>query len=214
MEQRILVTKELILTVLDIKERQLTNLVKSEIIEKVNDRYNLVSSLKNYLEMKGVYRKDSLNEIVNAKSLGAILGIAERTVMDLSTKGVIVKLEKDSYDKDSSIANYINYLKETLDKNTQGRDEELKKKRADRELKELKLKEEKKDLHRTEDIQLILKNMILNFRGKSLVLPFKLAPVLSLEKDVDNIEEIIRKNIHELLEELSEWDPEEGDKNE
>ncbi|SJZ95379.1 hypothetical protein SAMN02745174_02057 [Cetobacterium ceti] len=207
MGKRYLITKEILLEMFGISERQLANLSKKSIVEKVGERYNLVQSVKQYIDFKGISRNDTTQSIVNAKTLGLLLGISERTVTDLALKGIIIKNDKDAYEKDTSITNYIDYLRETLDKNSEGRQQELNKKKYDAELKELKLKEQKKELHRTEDVKTVIQNMILNFRGKSLVLPSKLAPTLAHEANTEKVEEIIRKSVYELLEELSEWDP-------
>lgn len=210
MEKRYLVTKDIMTKMLEISERQLANLVASEVIEKHGDRYNLIPSVKKYMEFKGALRKDSSNEVVNAKTLGAILGISDRTVTELALKKIIVRKSKDSYIRDESILNYIEYIKTNLDKNADGRVQELNKKTYEAELKQLKLKELKKELHRTDVVKDIIQRMIQNFKGKCLILPSKVAPALSLVEDREKIEEILREEIYSVLKELSEWDPEKG----
>ncbi|MEG1087675.1 MAG: hypothetical protein RSD79_06375, partial [Cetobacterium sp.] len=174
------------------------------------DRYNLIPSVKKYMEFKGALRKDTSNEVVNAKTLGAILGISDRTVTELALKKIIVRKSKDSYIRDESILNYIEYIKTNLDKNADGRVQELNKKTYEAELKQLKLKELKKELHRTDVVKDIIQRMIQNFKGKCLILPSKVAPTLSLVEDREKIEEILREEIYSVLKELSEWDPEKG----
>lgn len=210
MEKRYLVTKDIMTKMLEVSERQLANLVASEVIEKHGDRYNLIPSVKKYMEFKGALRKDSSNEVVNAKTLGAILGISDRTVTELALKKIIVRKSKDSYIRDESILNYIEYIKTNLDKNADGRVQELNKKTYEAELKQLKLKELKKELHRTDVVKDIIQRMIQNFKGKCLILPSKVAPALSLVEDREKIEEILREEIYSVLKELSEWDPEKG----
>lgn len=208
MEKRYLVTKDIMLEILGIGERQLANLVASDVVEKIDDRYNLAPSLRKYLDFKGALRKDSSNEIVNTRVLSAILGISEKTTTDLALKNVIIRAGKDSYKRDESISNYIEYLRANLNKNLEGRTQELNKKKYDAELKELKLKELRKDLHRTEVVKDVIGRMIQNFRGKALVLPSKVAPVLAVTDERERIEEILREAVAEILEELSEWNPE------
>ncbi|MEG0235502.1 MAG: hypothetical protein RR523_01720 [Cetobacterium sp.] len=210
MEKRYLVTKDIMTKMLEVSERQLANLVASEVIEKHGDRYNLIPSVKKYMEFKGALRKDTSNEVVNAKTLGAILGISDRTVTELALKKIIVRKSKDSYIRDESILNYIEYIKTNLDKNADGRVQELNKKTYEAELKQLKLKELKKELHRTDVVKDIIQRMIQNFKGKCLILPSKVAPTLSLVEDREKIEEILREEIYSVLKELSEWDPEKG----
>lgn len=210
MEKRYLVTKDIMTKMLEVSERQLANLVASEVIEKHGDRYNLIPSVKKYMEFKGALRKDSSNEVVNAKTLGAILGISDRTVTELALKKIVIRKSKDSYIRDESILNYIEYIKTNLDKNADGRVQELNKKTYEAELKQLKLKELKKELHRTDVVKDIIQRMIQNFKGKCLILPSKVAPALSLVEDREKIEEILREEIYSVLKELSEWDPEKG----
>ncbi|MGL5571051.1 hypothetical protein [Cetobacterium sp.] len=210
MEKRYLVTKDIMTKMLEVSERQLANLVASEVIEKHGDRYNLIPSVKKYMEFKGALRKDSSNEVVNAKTLAAILGISDRTVTELALKKIVIRKSKDSYIRDESILNYIEYIKTNLDKNADGRVQELNKKTYEAELKQLKLKELKKELHRTDVVKDIIQRMIQNFKGKCLILPSKVAPALSLVEDREKIEEILREEIYSVLKELSEWDPEKG----
>lgn len=204
--RRILVSKEIILEILNIGERQLSNLVSSEIVEKVEDRYNLVPTVQQFISYKGAYRNASGHNEVDTETLASILGISGRTVTDLAQKGILVKLNKNSYEKDQSVKNYIEYLIEKFDKNSQGRDEELKKKMADRKLKEMKLQEEAKELHRTETVIKCIDSLTINFRAAALALPSKLSGLVAGETDVKKIEEIIKKEVYSMLNTLSEWE--------
>ncbi|MDQ9753301.1 hypothetical protein RFZ03_21970, partial [Acinetobacter baumannii] len=67
---------------------------------------------------------------------------------------------KGNYLKDESIKNYIEYLIEKLNKNSLGREEELRKKSADRRLKEIKLQKEAGELHKTETVKKCIGNMV------------------------------------------------------
>lgn len=204
--KRILVSKEIILEILNIGERQLSNLVSSEIVEKVEDRYNLVPTVQQYISYKGAYRNASGHNEIDTETLGSILGISGRTVTDLAQKGILVRLDKNSYEKDQSVKNYIEYLVEKFDKNSQGRDEELKKKMADRKLKEMKLQEEAKELHRTETVVKCIDNLVINFRAAALALPSKLSGLVAGETDIKKIEETIKKEVYSMLNTLSEWE--------
>lgn len=204
--KRILVSKEVMLQILNIGERQLSNLVSSDIIEKIEDRYNLIPSLQQFIIYKGAYKNASGNDEVDTETLGSILGISGRTVIDLAQKGILVKLNKNSYEKDQSVKNYIEYLIERFDKNSQGRDEELKKKMADRKLKEMKLQEEAKELHRTETVVKCVDTLIITFRAAALALPSKLSGIVTGETDIKKVEEIIKSEVHNMLKTLSEWE--------
>ena len=128
MEQRILVSKRVILLVLGIGERQLSNLIRNNIIEKIGERFDLVITIRKYLEFKGANKNSEESSVISSNNLGIILGISDRTIRELAQKGIIVKESKGNYLKDESIKNYIEYLIEKLNKNSLGREEELRKK--------------------------------------------------------------------------------------
>lgn len=205
MEQRILVSKRVILLVLGIGERQLSNLIRNNIIEKVGERFDLVITIRKYLEFKGANKNSEESSIISSNNLGIILGISDRTIRELAQKGIIVKESKGNYLKDESIKNYIEYLIEKLNKNSLGREEELRKKSADRRLKEIKLQKEAGELHKTETVKKCIGNMVTMFRAEMSALPSKLAGRVAIENDVKVVEEILKDGVFEALQALAEW---------
>lgn len=205
MEQRILVSKRVILLVLGIGERQLSNLICNNIIEKVGERFDLVITIRKYLEFKGANKNSEESSVISSNNLGIILGISDRTIRELAQKGIIVKESKGNYLKDESIKNYIEYLIEKLNKNSLGREEELRKKSADRRLKEIKLQKEAGELHKTETVKKCIGNMVTMFRAEMSALPSKLAGRVAIENDVKVVEEILKDGVFEALQTLAEW---------
>ena len=205
MEQRILVSKRVILLVLGIGERQLSNLIRNNIIEKVEERFDLVITIRKYLEFKGANKNSEESSIISSNNLGIILGISDRIIRELAQKGIIVKESKGNYLKDESIKNYIEYLIEKLNKNSLGREEELRKKSADRRLKEIKLQKEAGELHKTETVKKCIGNMVTMFRAEMSALPSKLAGRVAIENDVKVVEEILKDGVFEALQALAEW---------
>lgn len=205
MEQRILVSKRVILLVLGIGERQLSNLIRNNIIEKVEERFDLVITIRKYLEFKGANKNSEESSVISSNNLGIILGISDRTIRELAQKGIIVKESKGNYLKDESIKNYIEYLIEKLNKNSLGREEELRKKSADRRLKEIKLQKEAGELHKTETVKKCIGNMVTMFRAEMSALPSKLAGRVAIENDVKVVEEILKDGVFEALQTLAEW---------
>lgn len=205
MEQRILVSKRVILLVLGIGERQLSNLIRNNIIEKVEERFDLVITIRKYLEFKGANKNSEESSVISSNNLGIILGISDRTIRELAQKGIIVKESKGNYLKDESIKNYIEYLIEKLNKNSLGREEELRKKSADRRLKEIKLQKEAGELHKTETVKKCIGNMVTMFRAEMSALPSKLAGRVAIENDVKVVEEILKDGVFEALQALAEW---------
>ena len=205
MEQGILVSKRVILLVLGIGERQLSNLIRNNIIEKVGERFDLVITIRKYLEFKGANKNSEESSVISSNNLGIILGISDRTIRELAQKGIIVKESKGNYLKDESIKNYIEYLIEKLNKNSLGREEELRKKSADRRLKEIKLQKEAGELHKTETVKKCIGNMVTMFRAEMSALPSKLAGRVAIENDVKVVEEILKDGVFEALQALAEW---------
>ena len=205
MEQRILVSKRVILLVLGIGERQLSNLICNNIIEKVGERFDLIITIRKYLEFKGANKNSEESSVISSNNLGIILGISDRTIRELAQKGIIVKESKGNYLKDESIKNYIEYLIEKLNKNSLGREEELRKKSADRRLKEIKLQKEAGELHKTETVKKCIGNMVTMFRAEMSALPSKLAGRVAIENDVKVVEEILKDGVFEALQALAEW---------
>lgn len=205
MEQRILISKRVILLVLGIGERQLSNLIRNNIIEKVGERFDLIITIRKYLEFKGANKNSEESSVISSNNLGIILGISDRTIRELAQKGIIVKESKGNYLKDESIKNYIEYLIEKLNKNSLGREEELRKKSADRRLKEIKLQKEAGELHKTETVKKCIGNMVTMFRAEMSALPSKLAGRVAIENDVKVVEEILKDGVFEALQALAEW---------
>ena len=205
MAQRILVSKRIILAILGIGERQLSNLVKDKIVIQVEERFDLVLTVQNYLKSKNSLRSLNGIEETNSLTLSNLFGVSDRTIRELAQKGILKKIEDGRYLKDECIKNYIEYIKEKMDKNSLAREEELKRKVADRQLKELKLQEQAKELHRTETVTKAISNMIIVFKTKALTIPSKLAGRLAIENDIKIVEQILKDGIYELLKELSEW---------
>lgn len=205
MTQRILVSKRIILAILGIGERQLSNLVKDKIVIQVEERFDLVLTVQNYLKSKNSLRSLNGIEETNSLTLSNLFGVSDRTIRELAQKGILKKIEDGRYLKDECIKNYIEYIKEKMDKNSLAREEELKRKVADRQLKELKLQEQAKELHRTETVTKAISNMIIVFKTKALTIPSKLAGRLAIENDIKIVEQILKDGIYELLKELSEW---------
>lgn len=205
MAQRILVSKRIILAILGIGERQLSNLVKDKIVIQVEERFDLVLTVQNYLKSKNSLRSLNGIEETNSLTLSNLFGVSDRTIRELAQKGILKKIEDGRYLKDECIKNYIEYIKEKMDKNSLAREEELKRKVADRQLKELKLQEQAKELHRTETVTKAISNMIIVFKTKALTIPSKLAGRLTIENDIKIVEQILKDGIYELLKELSEW---------
>ena len=70
----------------------------------------------------------------------------------------------------------------------------------------------KKELHYAVDVEEFLTNMLVYFKSHLLSLPQKVAPLVQGEEDIRNIQDILEKEVFEVLDELTEYDPYKIDK--
>ena len=134
--------------------------------------------------------------------------MTERNVRQLKEKNVIQEYKPGLYRLQETVHAYINYLrgknpeKENLDYN----EERTKLVRAKRECEELELKLRKNELHKSEDIEIIMSDMLIRFRTRLLAIPAKQSPILAVKKDQMEIFKILKAAIDEALEELADYD--------
>lgn len=150
---------------------------------------------------------------VNQSELANILGITNRRVRQLKEEGFFQLVENSrKYRLESCVQEYIAYkVKAEMGKGTS---EEIDKIKAEHEvvkkdISKLKLRRLRKELHEARDVEFFLSNMLVNFRNKLLSVPSKVAVQIIGEEDVNRITELIKREMVETLEELSEYDPEE-----
>jgi len=79
---------------------------------------------------------------------------------------------------------------------------------ADAQLAELELLKAKRELVQSADVLKAWTDVLGAMRSKLLALPTKCAPLIATETDIAAIQDIVEKQIHEALEELSGYDPE------
>lgn len=138
-------------------------------------------------------------------TIAKLLNITERRVQQLARENIIPKANKGKYDLVGCIQGYITYLQNTI---SQGECKDLKHERtrltkfqADKALIDLQIIQGKAIL--IPDVEKQVANMISVVRTKLLGLPTKLAPIISNENDTNVIENIIKNNIYEVLQELA-----------
>ncbi|WP_313525436.1 DNA-packaging protein [Anaerotignum sp.] len=153
---------------------------------------------------------------VNQKQLATILGVTDRRIRQLINEFGLFhnnehggKREK-RYDLGKCVQEFIQYQVDaetnrgaSLNKEqVSAEHEEIKKK-----ISMLKLKRLRRQLHSADDVEEFLTSMLVNFRDRLLSIPQKTAPILASVDDVNKILEILEKEVCETIEELSEYDP-------
>ena len=142
--------------------------------------------------------------LYTSKVVALWLGLTERRVRQLRDEGVIEEYKPGLYDLQPTVLRYIRYVggagKESLTH------ERTMLTAAKRQAAEMENDLRRGDLHRTADIELGLKTMILNMRSRFLALPAKLSPALaSMGGNQTEIFDALKAAIDETLEELSDY---------
>ncbi len=152
---------------------------------------------------------------VNQKELAQCLGISSRRVRMLRDEGLFkLTQEGRGYNLEKSIQEYIEYKvnaetgrRASISKEeVQAQHEEIKK-----QISILKLRKLRRELHEAADVELYLSDMLIRFKNRLLALPSKLAMQIAGENDINTVIQIIKKELLSVLEELSEYDPDEVD---
>jgi phage terminase Nu1 subunit (DNA packaging protein) len=147
--------------------------------------------------------------IFTTKQLAEILGLSTRRIQQLAEEGVFPKTGRGKYKGIESIQKYIH----TLQSNNAGDaevdyfKERALHERAKREKSELQLGVMKGEMHTSNDIKLVMNDMIMAFRSRILALPTKLTPQLVDKTDMPVILDLLTREVSEALMELSEYDP-------
>lgn len=189
--------------ILGINPRYLRELANDEKVKKIGqDVYDLTESISRYIAYKTSDPKNS-DDGVTAVEIGDIFGLSERSIRELASKRIVIKIGTGSYDLKESAKNYIEYIKQ--DKFGEAGQEQLLKKQAERRVAELKLMEAEGKLHRADDIRDFIEDSLIAFRNATRNIPVIVAQALALENNEDKIKAILLAEIDKTLKNLSEY---------
>lgn len=148
-------------------------------------------------------------KLYNTKAIARYLDLSERRVRQLRDEKVITEYSGGLYDLIDTTHRYINYLRqrnpesdERVDYNT----ERAKLIRAKRINEEYDLQIKEKQLHKSENIEKVLTNLLANFKSKLMAVPAKISPILAKKSDKTEIYKLLKENIDEALNEISDFD--------
>lgn len=158
---------------------------------------------------------------VNQKELALILGVTDRRIRQLKNDfGLFERNMSDgkknkNYRLEKCVQEYINYKVEAEvpggasynKEKEQAEHEQIKK-----NISILKLRKLRRELHEADDVEEFLTDMLINFKNRLLSIPQKAAPLVVSEDDVNVVLNILEKEIFQALDELSEYDPMQIDK--
>lgn len=151
--------------------------------------------------------------IVNTETIAKMFGLTSRRVRQLVEEQVIDRVGHGRFNLVDTVNKYIIHLKLQASSNPSDIIEESYDyekwlhEKAKRQKAEIELAHIKGEMHKSEDVEKVLNHMVMAFRAKMLALPSKLALQLSTIDDVNKIEAILERDIHQALSELSEYNP-------
>lgn len=147
-------------------------------------------------------------KLYDSKVVARFLDVSERRVRQLRDEKIIAEARPGLYDLTDTNHRYINYLRkrnpeseEVIDYNT----ERAKLVRAKRKNEEYELQLKEKQLHAAADIEAVMNNMLVNFKSRMMAIPAKLSPVLCKKTDKAEIFKLLKEQIDEALQELSDF---------
>ena len=158
----------------------------------------------------------SQGSILARRHIAKFIDLTDRRVMQLMNEGVLQEYSPGLYQLIPTVHNYIHYLRtpseSKLDKPRSDLDNERERlAKIKREDAELDLQVKKNELHRSTDVEFIMTNMLIAFKAKLEVLPYKVLPsIISIpngEDKADYITGILKSAVEEALNELSEYNP-------
>ncbi len=153
---------------------------------------------------------------VSSKTLEALFGVKDRTIRDLSEKGIVKRDSHGRYLFWNSAKNYITALKvaragKVNPMQTKEEDLDLDQEKAQhevlkRQITEIKLQLIKGQVHKAEDVEAVMTDMFEKFKSKMTALPSKLAKRLE-GKQRTEIQRILKQEIDNALVELANYNP-------
>jgi len=158
---------------------------------------------------------DKKGKIYTRKVIAQVLGLSEKRIKQLTEDGIIPEYSDGNYKLLPAVQGYIQYLQSQLANDGQATDltkEKAQLTRIKREDAELSLQLKRNDLHQSADVEFIMTNMVIAFKAKLEVLPYKvLSPILNApdgDSKKDYLIDVLKAAVEEALEELSGYDPE------
>jgi phage terminase Nu1 subunit (DNA packaging protein) len=150
---------------------------------------------------------------VPVTTLARLFNLTERRVQQLSRDGIISKPEKGKYDLIACVQSYIKYLQDRA----MGRgaiepqDAHLERARllkAQADKTELEVKSLSGEVVPSEQVELLWSGLVASFRLRMLAMPVRCALRVMNLKTYAEVEGCLREHVHEALNELSRYDPE------
>jgi len=152
--------------------------------------------------------------IFSRRIIAQVLKRSEKRVKQLTDDGILAEFSPGHYKLVPTVQAFIDYLSIQIsddDPASSYNTEKARLTRAKREDAELALQLKRGELHRAADVEFIMTNMLIAFKAKLEVLPFKVLPsIINVPPDrdkADYLTEVLREAVAEALEELAGYNP-------
>lgn len=150
----------------------------------------------------------TLDTTVNTKELAIVLGLSTRRIQQLVQDGQFEAVKRGRYLLAKSVSRYIDYISKK-ESDEEKAEAELSIKKAKAIVATLEAKELQGKMHRSEDVAALTEDLTFTIRGMLLALPGRLAVDVAVANEPAEIAKIIRKEVHAIMDELSnyQYDP-------
>lgn len=152
------------------------------------------------------------NPNVPVASLARLFNLTERRLQQMAREGIIPKPEKGKYDLIGCTRAYIKYLQErATGRDIEPQDAYLERARllkAQADKTELEVKNLNGEVVPSEQVELLWSGLVASFRLRMLAMPVRCALRVMNLKTYAEVEGCLREHVHEALNELSRYDPE------
>lgn len=148
---------------------------------------------------------------VSTTELAMILGLSARRVQQMAQDGTIIAVQRGRFPLCDAVQRYINFLSKDnvseedlkVDKVRRTADASLRSTKA--KIAQLELQELQGKMHSSDDVEAITSDMIFSIRGALIALPGRLAVDVVRVKTPAEVAELIRKEVHKIMRELSNY---------
>lgn len=185
----ILASEKQLSIILNISDKRIRELFKA--YKQDDGQYPLIKCVMEYINQT---RSGDIN-FVTLKTLAEILSLSEKTVRELTNRGIFKKNKDNKYDLKDSIKKYL-----------ESTDERNKKKAVERELQQYKLEILKDKYHLDEDVKYVLTDILIKFKAKLQATAIKIDNEINEIAEVDRID-YLKNILINCLEELANYDP-------
>lgn len=148
---------------------------------------------------------------VSTTELAMVLGVTARRVQQMGQDGTIIPVQRGRYLLADAVQRYIGFLsksavsEEDAKLDRMRRQSEVTMKASKAQIAKLEMQELQGKMHRSEDVAAMTEDLIYTVRGTLAALPGRLAVDVAATTTAAEAAEIIRKEVHKAMRELSNY---------